>query len=111
MDSPVVGGLLTFAGGCAVAFVNDAINRRALKKDPSALAKLSFVRQILSIGYLLLVFFLSRVLPWDYVPLLVGAAVGLTVPAVILAFRLTKANDKMSKQRPEEAGKGADGNG
>ncbi len=111
MDSPLVGGLLAFAGGSAVSLLNYFINLRTLKNKPSALASVSVARQVLSIGYLVLVFFLARVLPWDEVPLLLGAGVGLTVPAVLLAMRLAKVNDSMKKTRSDTTGKGDDGNG
>ena len=114
MTSPVVGGLLAFAGGCAVSVLNFFINRRTLEKKPSALASMSMARQLLSIGYLVLVFLLAKVLPWDHMPLLLGAAIGLTIPSILLALRLAKINDALSKAnkpRPEEAGKGDDSHG
>ena len=111
MDSPVVGGLLAFLFGAAVSVVNYGINRRTLRKNPANLANMSVVRQILSVGCLVAVFFLARVLPWDYVPLLVGAAVGLTVPSFILAFHLAKLNDAASAQAETPSEKGADPNG
>ncbi len=114
MSSPVTGGMLAFAGGCAVSVLNFFLNRRALEKKPSMLASMSIVRQLLSIGYLFLVFFLARVLPWDQMPLLLGAAVGLTIPSILLALRLAKINDavsKANKERLKEAGKGDDNHG
>ncbi len=111
MSSPVVGGLLAFAGGCAVSVLNYFINRRTLEKKPSALASVSVARQFLSIGYLVLVFFLAKVLPWDHAPLLLGAAVGLTIPSILLAMRLAKLNDSMKKTRSDTTGKGDDSRG
>lgn len=96
MDAPIVGGLLAFLGGAAVSALNYWINRRALEKKPSALASLSVVRQLLSVGYLAAVFFLSRALSVEVTWPLVGAALGLTVPAVLLSFRLAKRNDSLS---------------
>ena len=111
MGSPVVGGVLAFLGGCAVSILNYSVNVRILKKKPSSLASVSVVRQLLSVGYLVLVFFLSKVLPWSSTPLLLGAAAGLTLPAIALSFRLAKINDSMSKQRSSGTGKGDDDNG
>ena len=106
MDQPIVGGLLAFAGGAAVALVNFAINRRVLKRKPAASAYISIVRQVLNVAYLVLAFLLARVLPWGSTPLLVGAALGLTLPAFPLALRLAKINDSLSAAGKEEAGKG-----
>ena len=100
MQSPVVGGLLTFVGGCLVAYVNYLINRYALRKRPQLLGTLSFVRQLLNVAYFVAVFLLGKALPWDQVPLLVGAAVGLTVPSVLLALHLAKLNDARSDDVP-----------
>ena len=111
MESPVVGGVLAFLGGCAVSFLNYFINARTLKKKPAALASVSVVRQLFSVGYLALVFFLARVLPWEPMPLLLGAAVGLTIPSILLAMRLAGVNDSMNKARSMKTGKGDDSNG
>lgn len=108
MTSPIIGGLLAFLGGCAVSALNFWINLGALKKKPSALASLSIVRQLWSVGYLVAVFFLARVLPWDIVPLLVGAAVGLTVPAFLFSMRLAKINDSLASGSSDPSGKGED---
>ena len=110
MQSPVVGALLAFLGGCAIAGLNFGINARVLKKNPSALASISVVRQLLSVGYLAGVFFLSRILPWGYLPLLLGAALGLTVPAFLFALRLAKINDSLPREESDPAKKGADEN-
>lgn len=106
MELPIVGGLLAFLGGAAVAALNYRINLWVLKKRPDMLGSVSIVREILSVVYFVGVYLLSRVLPWGYVPLLVGAAVGLTVPSVLFSFRLAKINDAMSAGADESGGKG-----
>ena len=112
MDSPVVGGLLAFLFGAAVSVVNYGINRRTLQNNPANIANIAIVRQILSVACFVAVFLLAKVLPWDYVPLLVGAAIGLTVPAILLSFRLAKLNDAASAAQAETSSeKGDDPNG
>ena len=103
MEQPLIGGLLAFLGGAAVSVLNYRLNLRALRKKPSALASLAVLRQALSVAYLVAVFLLARVLPWGMVPLLAGAAVGLTVPAVLLSLKLAKINDAMSAQAKDES--------
>lgn len=112
MGSPIVGGLLAFLGGCAVSALNYGINLRVLKRRPAALASMSIVREILSVVYLAAAYLLANVLPWGYVPLLVGAALGLTIPSIFLSFRLAKINDALSADAEGEtsSGKGADQN-
>ena len=108
MSSPIVGGLLAFLGGCAVSVLNYWINLRTLKKNPAQLAGRTIVREILSVAYLVAAFLLGKVLPCGHIPLLVGAAVGLTVPSILLSFRLAKLNDAASAQADDSSGKGAD---
>ena len=110
MGSPIVGGLLAFLGGCAVAALNYAINLRTLKKRPERLASMSILREILSVAYLAAAYLLSKSLPWGHVPLLVGAALGLTLPSVLLSFRLARINDSLSAEADDSSEKGADDN-
>ena len=111
MDSPIIGGLLAFLLGSAVSGVNYAINLRTLKKKPSALASMAVVRQVLNVGCLVAVFALSGVLPWGRMVLLLGAAIGLTIPSILLSLRLAKINDAISAQSKKTSEKGGDPNG
>ena len=108
MDAPIIGGLLAFLGGACISVLNYVINLRTLKRKPSALASVAVLRQLLSVGYLAAVFFLGGVLPWDRTPLLLGAALGLTLPAILLSLRLAKQNDAMSAEKKKALEKGAD---
>lgn len=111
MDSPVVGGLLAFLAGCAVSALNYGINRQTLKKNPANLAHMSVVREILSVACLAAAFLLGKTLPCGPVPLLIGAAAGLTIPSILLSFRLAKLNDAASAQADDPSEKGDDPNG
>ena len=111
MDAPWIGGVLAFLFGAAVSAVNYALNRHALKTRPSSLASLSVVRQLLNVGALAAAFFLSRVLPWGSTPLLVGTALGLTVPSVLFSLRLAKENDALSQPPQSSSEKGDDHHG
>ena len=108
MEAPIIGGLLAFLGGAAVALLNFGLNLRTLKRRPAALPYLSVVRQLLNVGCLAAAFFLADVLPWGRVPLLVGAAVGLTIPAILLSMRLAKINDSLRADADTSSEKGAD---
>ena len=102
MDSPLIGAVLAFLGGTVIAGINYRINLRALRKNPSSLARLSTLRQLLSVGYLAAVYLLSSLLPWGYRPLLLGAALGLTIPAILFAVRLTRINGAASSTKGDE---------
>ena len=94
MDAPIVGGILAFLAGLCVSGLNFALNLYVLKKSPESLARVSPLRQVLSVGCLVAAYLLSGVLPWGHVPLLVGTALGLTVPSVLLSLRLARINDE-----------------
>jgi len=108
MSSPFVGGAAAFLIGFAIAALNYRINLRTLKKKPDQLANMSIVRQVLNVACLVAAFLLGKVLPWGQVPTLIGAALGLTVPAILFAFRLAKLNDAASAQADNSSEKGAD---
>ena len=115
MTASWIGGIVSFAIGSVISYLIYRMNLRILKKEPDKLASFSVVRQLLSAGYLFIVFFLSRRLPWNTMAMLLGAAIGLTVPAVLLAFRLAGMNDSASKNtnaaESDIADKGDDAHG
>lgn len=101
----MVGAGLAFIAGAAVAWLNDCISRAAFKRSPSLLLSLSVVRQMISVLYLVALYFLSRVLPWGLAPLLIGGGLGVTLPSILFACRLARKNDA---ERAEAARKGLD---
>lgn len=92
MDQPIVQGLLTFLGGVLVSGLVALLSARVLKKKPSAYASFSAVRQLFSVGYLVLVFFVSRSRGWDVTVPLIGAALGLTGASMLFAVLLARYN-------------------
>ncbi len=110
MDQPIVQGLLTFLGGVLVSGLVALLSARVLKKKPSAYASFSAVRQLFSVGYLVLVFFVSRSRGWDVTAPLIGAALGLTGASMLFAVLLARYNDKKSKSAAADK-KGEDRNG
>lgn len=93
MQTAVVGGLLACALGVLLAFGNDRLTRAVCKRKPSLLMPLFVVRQVINIAYLAALYFLSPALPWNVTPLLIGGALGITLPPVFLAPRLAKQLD------------------
>lgn len=110
MDQPIVQGIAAFLGGAAVSGLNAALSARLLKRRPSAYASFSAVRQLFSVGYLVIVFFAVRALGWDVTAPLLGAALGLTALSMLFSVFLARYNDKLSKSAAAEK-KGDDPNG
>ena len=110
MNQPIIQGILAFVGGVIVSGIAALLSARVLKKKPSAYASFSAVRQLLSVGYLVLVFFGSRARGWDVTAPLIGAALGLTGASMLFAALLAQYNDKKSKSAAADK-KGEDQNG
>ena len=112
LDSPIAAGVIALLGGGAVAWLNYRINLRTLKKNPSAIASMSTARQFISVAYLILVYVVAGALGVDRMAPLLGAALGLTIPSILLAVRLAKINDSLHKKGGETApGKGDEADG
>lgn len=102
----VAGCVIAFAAGAAVAWVNYRLNLYILKKKPNALARMSLVREALSIICLVAAYAVGGAVPGGRVPILIGAAVGLTVPSVLLSMKLAKINDALAQNAGVDPGKG-----
>ncbi len=97
MDTNLFGAFLAFCIGVAIASVNYGISKRVLKKAPSKYFLTQMIKQVLQIGFLLLLFLLGDRTPWDPVWLLVGGCVGITLPMLLFTPRLVKFNDSLKE--------------
>lgn len=100
MENAFVGGALAFAVGAAVAVGNFLITQKFLKSKNSSLGAVSMIRQLVNVGYFVLLYFLAEHLPWDVFPLLIGGALGITLPMLILTpVLMKKAGSDPSKPK------------
>jgi len=90
MKDILVGGGIALAVGAALSFLNYLVTKKIIEKNSSHLAVISILRQTLNIAYLVAIYFLSRYLPWPLEAMLVGGALGVTVPSFILSAKLAK---------------------
>lgn len=105
MEHWLVGGGLAALVGLAISAVNYKISLSVLRKKPDLVAAVSVPRQILNVGYLLLVYFLSPFTPWDRTPLLVGAVIGMTGSMFLFTTMLLKnIPDTKPSNSAEESG-------
>ena len=89
MPHSIPGLAAAFLGGALVAWLNYLLSRRALRADGGA-AAVSAVRTLCSVGYLAAVYFLAPYTPWERLWMLLGAALGLTVPMAYFTVRLLR---------------------
>ncbi|MCQ2449701.1 MAG: LPXTG cell wall anchor domain-containing protein [Clostridia bacterium] len=77
--------------GVLLAFVNYGIARALMKKSENGLGVASLLRQLVSLSYLLALFFVGRKCGWHPWMPLVGGALGLTLPMFALTPSLLRA--------------------
>ncbi len=90
MTEYIVGGVISLVFGAALSSANYLVARRLLRKNNDRIAVSSILRQTLNIAYLVAIYFLSNVLPWPLEAMLVGGALGVTVPSFFFAARLAR---------------------
>lgn len=96
MQSDFFGAVSAFGVGLAIATVNYLLSRYMLKKKPSQYAVTQIFRQVLQVGYLVLLFVFGDYTPWDKLWLLVGGALGVTLPMLWFTYRLVKLNELLN---------------
>lgn len=98
IENNLVGAIFALVIGIGIAALNYALGRWCIKKSPERYAMLQPVRSIIQIGYLLLILLLGGFTPWDQMWLLVGGALGVTLPMPYFTYRLVKLNDMSRKE-------------
>lgn len=99
----IVGAALSLILGVLISFGNYRISVRMFDKNPALLQVTTLSRQLLNIGYLAAVYFIAPHTPWDRVPLLVAAVIGVTGGLFYFTYRLVKHMDKQ-KAAKESSG-------
>ena len=97
MNSNFVGALIAFAAGALICFGNYLLSEYFLKHKKDKFSAVSLIRQVIQVGYLLAAFFLAGYTPWDRTYLLIGAALGVTLPMLISTYKLLKTNSSDEK--------------
>lgn len=98
-------GVAGFLFGSLVAALNYRLSLRFIQKAKrtSDVMKVSLLRQMLNILALVVAFIIGKWLLEDWLALLVGTALGLTLSAQLLAFRLYRRQAAtQQKKHPAE---------
>ena len=90
MSTNIISALIAFLGGTAVAVFNSVYTYKSIKKKENSATTSSLLRSVLNVAFLTGTFFLCRKLDCDIAYPLIGAAAGLTIPALIFAFIMAK---------------------
>ena len=77
--------------GAAAALLGGVITRRSLAKNTNgALLAGNFLRTLVDLAALGLVFLLRKLLPFDYTWMLVATAVALSLSTILISFRIAR---------------------
>lgn len=109
MENDFIGAAAAFAAGVLISFCNYKISQYFLKKRPDRLSLASVLRQPIQVLYIVALFFGAKYTPWDKTFVLIGGALGITLPMLIFTSRLLKVNK--SESCPETNGKEGEENG
>lgn len=108
MVNNIIGALLAFIVGAAVAFFNYLLSKQILLKHPDVFSSSAILRQIIQIIFLVTVYFIGINIPVNIWYLLIGAVLGVTLPLFYFTKRLLDLSASMSKPEEKEKKEGAD---
>ena len=103
MNQNIVGAVITAAIGLLIAFINYMLSKSVLIKSPERYSLITVARQLLQIGFLVVVYFVGEKTSLaDPTYLLVGAVVGMTVPMLLFTKKLIDINSTAVKNKTEK---------
>ncbi len=95
MESDFIGAALAFIVGAVICFGNFKLSEYFLKNKQDKFSYISVIRQAVQVVYILILFFTAKYTPWDRTFVLVGGALGVTLPMFIFTYRLLKTNNSL----------------
>ncbi len=104
MNENIVGAVVSFALGIVVAYVAFLISKARLLKQPEKFAFSTILRQIVQLFYLASVYFVSKFTPWNTWYMLIGAALGVTVPMIYFTQKLLQLNQSINTKNNKKEG-------
>lgn len=102
----LVFAVLAFLVGCGILLAEYRIARKALNQSGNRYMMVSTGRMIINVGYLVLLYFLSRKLSLNLIALLAGGALGLTIPNIFFTSRLMKETSAQTSAQTTEPSSG-----
>ena len=102
MDNNLFGAAISFILGIGISFANYRLTDMFLKKVPDKFSVVFVLRQALGVLYIVALYFLAPYTPWDRLYLLVGAALGITIPMFIFTAKLLSGTDNTKNMKEKE---------
>jgi len=105
----LVCALAAFVPGVVIAAVNFAVSRKILIGKPEVYASTTVIRQVCSVAYLVAAYFVGN--NWfseNLLSILLGAALGVTLPSFYFTAKLLRINSEQTKPRNTDEREGED---
>jgi len=90
METRYIAALISFLGGSVISLINALVTAKQVKSKNPNMGSASIIRQVLGLVYLTAVYFVTKKLGIDLLLPLLGAAIGLTVPAILFGITIAK---------------------
>ena len=99
MNLNIIGAVVTAVLGFLIAFVNYTFSKAVLRKASEKYALITVARQVLQIGFLIIVYFVgTKTQVADVTYLLVGAVLGMSLPMFYFTKKLLSFNEAFNKK-------------
>lgn len=103
MYADIIGVSVAIIVGFLVALTNFFLSKTVLTKAPEKYSLITVVRQVLQIGFLVVVYFIGeKIQEVNTIYLLVGAVVGMTVPMIYFTKKLLSVNGSLNKKKEDD---------
>ncbi len=102
MENGLIGAAIAFILGIGISFLNFRLSDFFIKKMPDKYSMVFMLRQTLGVLYIVAAYFLAPFTPWDRTYLLIGAALGITIPMFIFTVKLLQTNEKTNTVKKED---------
>ncbi len=100
MNANIIGAVAATLVGFLIAFINYFFSKMVLLKAPDKFSLVTVARQVLQVGFLVIVYFIgTKIQEVNTIYLLVGAVLGMTVPMIYFTKKLLSINGSFNKKR------------
>ena len=100
MNHNIIGAIVAAIAGIVIALINYIFSKKVLINAPEKYSLITVVRQILQVGFLVVVYFTgTKTQLADPVYLLIGAVLGMTVPMIYFTKKLLLINEAEAKAK------------
>lgn len=104
----IISAIVAAVVGFAIAVVSYLISKTVLRKNPQKYATTSLIRPVISVSFLVALYFVGDKLFADPTYLLIGGVLGMTVPMFFFTKKLLQINEAVIKneKRGEDSSDG-----